>query len=359
MVASYVRTRGSSTEINVSFCLRNSTNTVDIEAHYVLNVFRTIPEIPKDDFEFIFKKLDVAPDSKLPIFEACPSFYHSPASGKLRDFVRGAMFEYIIVFILLVNLVAVIVETTLDMQNNSAQTFWQKVEIAFGWLYVIEMALKVYTYGFGNYWRDGQNRFDFIITWVIVIEEMTTLADLDGLNFMSNGNWIHYLLIARMLRFIRLVIHIEQCRAFVATFLSLMYSLLPYSGTIFCVLCIYCSLGLQIFGGIVNTGNPNLNQTDLARYDYLLFNFNDYPTGMVTVFNLLVMGIWPPVMQSYKELTGTSWTYVYFFSFYLIVVLWLLNLVIVFVLEAFRLFLCRKKEESSDILLALRIGDRN
>ncbi|KAK4368947.1 hypothetical protein RND71_012739 [Anisodus tanguticus] len=156
---------------------------VDIEAHYVLNVFRTIPEIPKDDFEFIFKKLDVAPDSKLPIFEACPSFYHSPASGKLRDFVRGAMFECIIVFILLVNLVAVIVETTLDMQNNSAQTFWQKVEIAFD------------------------------------IEEMTTLADLDGLNFMSNGN---------------------------------------------------C---------------------------YLLFNFNDYPTGMVTVFNLLVMGIWAPVMQ--------------------------------------------------------------
>ncbi|XP_060187859.1 two pore calcium channel protein 1B-like isoform X2 [Lycium barbarum] len=133
---------------------------------------------------------------------------------------------------------------------------------------------------------------------------------------------IRYLLIARMLLFIKFLIHIEQFRASVATFLSLMYSLLPYLGTIFCVLCIYCSLGLQIFGGIVNTGNPNLNQTDLARYDYLLFNFNDYPTGMGTVFNLLVMGIWPPVMQSYKELTGTSWTYVYFFSFYLIAVLW-------------------------------------
>ncbi|KAK4342343.1 hypothetical protein RND71_038159 [Anisodus tanguticus] len=368
-----------------------------------LNKYRTIPEIPRDDFELIFNELDDNGDFKidldefadlctaialkfekedsLPIFEAYPSFYHSPASEKLRDFVRGVMFEYIIVFILLVNLGAVIVETTLDMQNNSAQTFWQKVEIAFGWLYVIEMALKVYTYGFGNYWRDGQNRFDFVITWVIgghgfkpwkqplaemsgghgfkpwkqplaemqVIEEMTTLVDLDGLSFMSNGNWIRYLLIARMLRFIRFLLHIEQCRAFVATFLSLMYSLLPYLGTIFCILCIYCSLGLQIFGGIVNTGNPNLNQTDLARYEYpfvncespctvffLLFNFNDYPTGMVTVFNLLVMGIWPPVMQSYKELTGTSWTYVYFFSFYLIVVLWLLNLIIVFVLEAFR-----------------------
>lgn len=31
----------------------------------------------------------------------------------------------------------------------------------------MEMALKIYAYGFENYWRDGQNRFDFFITWVI------------------------------------------------------------------------------------------------------------------------------------------------------------------------------------------------
>ena len=49
---------------------------------------------------------------QLPIFEACPNFYHSAASEKLRDFVRGDTFEYIIVSVLLVNLVAVIIETT-------------------------------------------------------------------------------------------------------------------------------------------------------------------------------------------------------------------------------------------------------
>lgn len=31
----------------------------------------------------------------------------------------------------------------------------------------MEMALKIYSYGFENYWRDGQNRFDFLVTWVI------------------------------------------------------------------------------------------------------------------------------------------------------------------------------------------------
>ncbi|KAL2547789.1 Two pore calcium channel protein 1 [Forsythia ovata] len=321
-----------------------------------LNKYRTLPKISRDDFELIFHELDDSHDFKInldeftdlcnaialrfqkedsvPVFEKFP-FYGSPASERLKDFVRSPKFGYIIVFILVLNFVAVIIETTLDIENNSAQEAWQKVEFVFGWLYVVEMALKVYAYGFENYWRDSQNRFDFIITWVIVIGETATFVSPHGLTFLSNGEWIRYLLIARMLRLIRLLLHVQRYRAFVATFFTLIPSLMPYLGIIFCVMCIYCSLGVQIFGGIVNAGNPKLEGTDLNDNDYLLFNFNDYPNGMVTLFNLLVMGNWQVWMQSYKDLTGTAWSYAYFISFYLITILLLLNLVVAFVLEAF------------------------
>ncbi|XWS68639.1 hypothetical protein CRYUN_Cryun04dG0108100 [Craigia yunnanensis] len=83
---------------------------------------------------------------------------------------------------------------------------------------------------------------------------------------------------------------------------------------------------------VVNAGNPNLEGTDLTDDEYLLFNFNDHPNGMVTLFNLLVMGNLQVWMQSYKQLTGTSWTLVYCISFYLVTVLLLLNLVVAFVL---------------------------
>ncbi|KAG8364725.1 hypothetical protein BUALT_Bualt18G0028600 [Buddleja alternifolia] len=349
-----------------------------------LNKYRTLPKISRDDFELIFDELDDSHDFKInldefadlshaiglrfqkedsePIFESCPTFYHSPASEKLKEFVRSTKFGYVIAFILILNFVAVVIETTLDIENNSAQEVWQKLEFVFGWLYVLEMALKVYALGFLNYWRDGQNRFDFVITWVIVIGETATFVSPRGLTFLSNGEWIRYLLIARMLRLIRLLMHVQQYRAFVATFLTLLPSLMPYLGTIFCVLCIYCSIGVQIFGGLVNAGNPNLTGSELEENEYplslmeiiyyiyrfylipavmmsglsyLLFNFNDYPNGMVTLFNLLVMGNWQVWMQSYKELTGTAWSYAYFISFYLITILLLLNLVVAFVLEAF------------------------
>ncbi|XP_030929788.1 two pore calcium channel protein 1B-like isoform X2 [Quercus lobata] len=284
-----------------------------------LNNYRTLPEISREEFELIFDELDDSHDFKINLnefyylcnaialkfpkeerescFEYFPSVYNSPCSKKLIGFVRSPIFGYIISFILILNLFAVIVETTLDIENDSAQKVWQEVEFVFGWIYVLEMALKIYSFGFENYWRDGQNRFDFMVTWIIVIGETLTFVAPQGLTFLSNGEWIRYLLLTRMLRLIRLLMYIKRYRAYIATFITLIPSLMPYLGTIFCVLCIYCSLGVQIFGGLVNAGNASLDGTDLSDDDYLLFNFNDYPNGMVTLFNLLVMGNWQVWMQ--------------------------------------------------------------
>ncbi|WCJ30756.1 Two pore calcium channel protein 1 [Euphorbia peplus] len=322
-----------------------------------LNKYRTLPKTSREEFELIFDELDDTRDFKINLeeftdlcnaialrfqkeevpscFEYFPSVYRSHFSENLKNFVRNPKFNFGVSSILVVNLIAVIIETTLDIENNSGQKIWQDVEFVFGWIYVLEMALKVYSFGFTNYWMDGQNRFDFAITWIIVIGETITFANPTGLTFLSNGEWIRYLLLARMLRLIRLLMHVKSYRAFISTFLTLIPSLMPYLGTIFCILCVYCSLGVQIFGGLVNAGNSELESTDLAEDDYLLFNFNDYPNGMVTLFNLLVMGNWQVWMQSYKELTGSVWTLAYFISFYLISVLLLLNLVVAFVLEAF------------------------
>ncbi|GAA0161530.1 ion channel [Lithospermum erythrorhizon] len=255
-----------------------------------LNKYRSLPKISKEDFELIFTALDDSGDFKInlaefadltqaialrfqkedipSLFEDCPAFYHSPASEMLKDFVRSPKFGYLVAFILILNLLTVIIETTLDISDSSGQMFWQALEFTFGWLYVVEMALKVYACGFENYWRDGQNRFDFVITWVIVIGETATFAAPNGLTFLSNGEWIRYLLIARMFRLIRLLMHVPSYRGFVATFLTLIPSLMPYLGTIFCIMCIYCSIGLQIFGGIVNAGNTILDGTDLSADEY-------------------------------------------------------------------------------------------
>ncbi|KAG8055862.1 hypothetical protein GUJ93_ZPchr0001g30116, partial [Zizania palustris] len=336
-----------------------------------LNKYRSLPKTSREDFDLIFAELDQSGDFKVTseefaklcntiaikfrkepppsYLEKYPYFYHSPLCEMLKSFVRSSLFEYIVVFVLLLNLVAVIIETTLDIENSSSQKVWQEVEFIFGWIYVIETALKIFSLGFGSYWMEGQNKFDFVITWTIFIGETLTFAFPSKLSFLSNGEWIRYLLLGRMLRLTRILLQVQRFRAFVATFFTLMSSLIPYLGIVFCTLCIYCSIGLQIFGGLVYAGNPTLEETDLFNNDYLLFNFNDYPSGMVTLFNLLVMGNWQAWMESYWQLTGSSWSLIYFVSFYLISILLLLNLIVAFVLEAFFAEMELEKDGEADI----------
>jgi hypothetical protein len=40
-------------------------------------------------------------------------------------------------------------------------------EIAFGTVFFGEMALKVWAYGWRDYWRSNQNKFDFAVTWCV------------------------------------------------------------------------------------------------------------------------------------------------------------------------------------------------
>ncbi|EXB37993.1 Two pore calcium channel protein 1A [Morus notabilis] len=202
------------------------------------------------------------------------------------------------------------------------------VERGKGWIYVLEMALKIYAYGFENYWRDGQNQFDFLIAWIIVIGETVTFASPQG-SILSNGEWYETVdSIPSSCKNVAIDKAADVCPALQSlhsnilnshtefdaisrdTILRPVYVLLSW-----CAGKIYCSLDLlalgatvtassnfitlfwKIFGGMVNAGNPKLEATGLADDVYLLLNFNDYPNGMVTLFNLLVMGNWQVWMQ--------------------------------------------------------------
>ncbi|CAM6101096.1 unnamed protein product [Calypogeia fissa] len=322
-----------------------------------LNQYRTLPKINDEDMEAVFLALDDSGDFKInreEFEDLCaaislkfdkndqpqwlqefPSLYNSYYFTKLREFVRSKTFDYIILGMLTLNLITVIIETTLDLEDDAAQKVWQEVELSFGWIYLVELVLKVLVYGFNNYWRSGANRFDFFITWIIVIGETLAFALPDGLPFLNNSEWIRYLLIARLLRLVRVLMQFERFRVKLTTFLNLIPNLLRYLGIIFFLLCIYCSVGVQTFGGLVYEGNPKLIGTSMEEDDYFVHNFNDYPTGMVTLFNLLVMGNWQNWLETYAVLSPAWWAALYFLSFYVIAVLFLLNLIVAFVLEAF------------------------
>ncbi|KAF6155825.1 hypothetical protein GIB67_039156 [Kingdonia uniflora] len=112
-----------------------------IRLYEEMNKYRSLPKISRDDFGHIFTQLDSSRDMKVIVLklwinleefsELCnaiavkfekeaspswleyyPSLYHSRSATKLKAFVKSPTFGYIVVFILMLNLVAVIIETT-------------------------------------------------------------------------------------------------------------------------------------------------------------------------------------------------------------------------------------------------------
>eukprot|EP00354_Favella_ehrenbergii_P005493 CAMPEP_0170460592 /NCGR_PEP_ID=MMETSP0123-20130129/6876_1 /TAXON_ID=182087 /ORGANISM="Favella ehrenbergii, Strain Fehren 1" /LENGTH=153 /DNA_ID=CAMNT_0010725523 /DNA_START=2202 /DNA_END=2663 /DNA_ORIENTATION=+ len=67
---------------------------------------------------------------------------------------------------------------------------------------------------------------------------------------------------------------------------------------------------------------------------YYLMNFNDFPSALIVLFQQMIVNNWYVVVGFYVDKTGNSMaTRLFFISFWIIVVLILMNLIIAMVLQ--------------------------
>ena len=70
-------------------------------------------------------------------------------------------------------------------------------------------------------------------------------------------------------------------------------------------------------------------------YMYLMMSFNDFYAAMVTLFHILVENNWNTTTAMYTDILGNNWPRVYFVSYWLVVNMIMLNIIISFVLEIY------------------------
>merc|ERR1712187_562132 len=97
---------------------------------------------------------------------------------------------------------------------------------------------------------------------------------------------------------------------------------------------IYATLGEQVFGGLIRKSTQALNGSDYAHGDYYALNFNDFFSGMVTLFCLMVVNNWFVIADGFWRVTGTYFTCVFFVSFFIVANLVVLNMLIALILDS-------------------------
>ena len=217
-----------------------------------------------------------------------------------QSLLSFALFDYFIVFLILLNAVLLGLETVdgIKDQYKDALIFGNNIILGF---FIAEALIKIIAVAprFGKYFFNGWNFFDFSI---IVLSILPMTAE--------------YAMIARLfrlLRILRLISAFPQLRLIVTTLLRS----IPSMGHVFILLAIlfyiYGIIGYHLF------------------HEQLPDQWGSLPRTLLTLFTIATLEGWADLLKECMKIT--PWAWVYFISFIVTATFIIINLFIAIVLD--------------------------
>lgn len=213
--------------------------------------------------------------------------------------------------------------------------------------FLLEMLARVATIGPGRFWNRKRirNRFDVLSISTLAVSQITAVCYHNAPDYL-----LRTILALHIVRGICLTQHVKPLLYLVAMVARLVPVYRQLGLLLFLVYYIFATIGLQIFGGRIYEINPKLVGRDFATAGYWALNFNDFPSGLVTLFVLMVVNNWFVVADGFMAVTN-DYAAIFFVLFFVTVNLIVLNILIALILEssaAVREELQRLPEEEED-----------
>ena len=204
------------------------------------------------------------------------------------------------------------------------------------WLFILEMAIKLFGLGCHGYWSDGWNVLDGTIVIMSMLEMALTAY------FAAEGIKLSFLRILRILRVVRVLRLMRSWQGLykiITTFLRAMPQMRNLFVLIILCMFMFSLLGMQLFGAIYTPANgysladcPGGICTDGLK-EKPPFHFDYCAPAMITIF-ILLTGEWVDAMSPVTAILGPDAS-----AFFIYVVLlgkfFLLNLLIAVILCEF------------------------
>lgn len=139
----------------------------------------------------------------------------------------------------------------------------------------------------------------------------------------------------RLLRVLYMLQEIFTYNIIIETMMGLIGPFTTLLGVLMTVFYIFTILGGFIFGGTVDSDLPqNLANAGVSTI-YIYNNFNDFGSGMITLFELMIVNNWQVIVEMFIVATDNSAVRWFFIFFYFFSVTVALNIVVAFALDLF------------------------
>ena len=319
----------------------NESNLLDIKQ------FRNL-------YQLLQLKVSIVRDTRLFVEKALPhGVFHSACFQAVLRFGKGKWLERIIAAHILASVVLMVVHFSYIAEeashgDNYLSTTWYNfmyAEIAVGVVFDMETGLKVLCWGWSDYWTKKWNKYDFfmsvlnigiyislgVISWYYSWEKaMAMVMELQmdtAVKSNSTPDLIMVVLLARLVRVVRIVSENRDFRYILKTFANILPIFASYICVVFVVYFYFASIGMLF----LKDANIPLT-TEYSRSDYYALNFDSFYNSCITLWCIMIVNNWYIIVDGYRAALG-DWVIIYFVSFWMICVLLLMNVVTALVVE--------------------------
>eukprot|EP00854_Cymbomonas_tetramitiformis_P010731 gene10731-12698_t len=211
--------------------------------------------------------------------------------------------QVIVAVLILINFVVNAAEAQVPTATGTAATIFKGFELAFTFIFTIELGLNMYAHWCWPFWSSGWNLFDFIVVFISLMS-----LSLEGLPGIST------LRLMRAFRVFRLFKRLESLRRIIKALESAIPGCTNAFSIVILVNAIYSILGVEFF-------------VEIEPY-----YFRNFASAMLTMFQVMTGDSWAtaiarPIIDEYPIAA------IYFVSYILISNIMLVNVVIAVLLD--------------------------
>ena len=159
-------------------------------------------------------------------------------------------------------------------------------------------------------------------------------------NYATFATYFNAALLLRMVRIFTFLNELEQWKFFTRTLRVLRGPFFNLTFTLYSLYFFFCTLGMHIYGGKITTEVIaklfTLNEDFDASPDYMWLNFNDFLSGMITLFSMQLFNNWQFIWDQFNfTIDNRVVSGLFFFSFMVMSTYVIINILMAFIIDVY------------------------
>uniref|UniRef100_A0A672UTV9 Two pore segment channel 2 n=1 Tax=Strigops habroptila TaxID=2489341 RepID=A0A672UTV9_STRHB len=288
----------------------------------------------------VLQKVEMDSRCKQAIMRHPPSpEYQSQFMQKMQFAFGHPYFGYLGNVVALANIVSICVVLVMDADKQPSERddfFLGAINCFFILYYLLEMLLKILAMGLKRYLSYPSNRFDGLLTVILLVLEVATFAVYgfphpgwrpEFMGLLSLWDMVRLVNMLIVFRFLRIIPNMKFMALVVTTLLDLVKNLRAFAGILVVSHDARFAINTTYDNGTLQCGT-------YEQLEYWPNNFDDFAAAVVTLWDVMVVNNWQVFLEAFSRYSS-PWAKIYFVAWWLISsVIWV-NLFVALLLENF------------------------